>query len=282
MRLLQADPVVSEVDLLDESEPFHVAQSSVSSDSDGVRQGTLLVPSATDATMQLADGSTEPIDLMNIRITEFTVGDGGQQAMPAALPPTSQYTYAFEVNADEAVAAGAKEIHFSQPLIYYVNNFLNFPSGTRRTSWLPTTLIEAFGSLNETGSSFASSPRRAVLPMSTSTADAAAETPAELAAVWHRERRASASRQLVRARYEPVAGADSRTSPSPGIRIGEFSPRPTPRRLRRSHQSRRSMIRSNAKMPRPSSARIKLCARSCRSRVRAIRSTTPACGHQAG
>ena len=50
--------------------------------------------------------------------------------MPASLPANTAYTYAFEVNADEAVAAGAPEIEFSEPLIFYTDNFLNFPAGT--------------------------------------------------------------------------------------------------------------------------------------------------------
>jgi len=130
VRLLQSDPNVTNVDLLDEEQPFHLVQGSVVDDSDGVRQGTLLLPSDTFATMHMPDGSTEPIDLMNVRISEFTVGPGGPAAMPAALPPTSHYTYAFEVNADEAVQAGAKSVEFSVPLVYYVQNFLGFPSGT--------------------------------------------------------------------------------------------------------------------------------------------------------
>src|SRR5262249_8219503 len=35
----------------------------------------------------------------------------------------------FELTADEAVAAGATETSFSQPLPFYVENFLNFPVG---------------------------------------------------------------------------------------------------------------------------------------------------------
>jgi hypothetical protein len=56
--------------------------------------------------------------------------------MPGDLPPTSFYTYAVEYSIDEAVAAGAVETTFSQPVIQYNENFLNFqigidiPSGT--------------------------------------------------------------------------------------------------------------------------------------------------------
>jgi RHS repeat-associated protein len=49
--------------------------------------------------------------------------------MPAPLPPVSGYTYAVELTAEEALAAGAKEVRFSQPVIQYVENFLDFPVG---------------------------------------------------------------------------------------------------------------------------------------------------------
>ena len=50
--------------------------------------------------------------------------------MPADLPLTTAYTYAFEINADQAVAANATEIRFTEPVVYYVDNFLDFPEGT--------------------------------------------------------------------------------------------------------------------------------------------------------
>jgi YD repeat-containing protein len=49
--------------------------------------------------------------------------------MPAALPPSSGYTYAVELSADEALAAGATAVRFSQPVFQYVENFLGFPVG---------------------------------------------------------------------------------------------------------------------------------------------------------
>ena len=36
-----------------------------------------------------------------------------------------------ELTADEALAAGATELSFSQPVPFYVDNFLNFPVGIR-------------------------------------------------------------------------------------------------------------------------------------------------------
>ena len=106
--MLKPDPTVTAVDLTSTTEPLQVARGSIIGDQDGIRQGTLLLPTGTEATMHMHDGTTAPLTEMNVRITEFTVGPNGPASMPAALPPTSHYTYAFEVNADEAVAAGAR------------------------------------------------------------------------------------------------------------------------------------------------------------------------------
>jgi len=66
--------------------------------------------------------------------------------MPGPLPPTSGYTYAVELSADEAVAAGADRVTFSQPVLLYVENFLGFavggvvPAGffdRRAAGWVP-------------------------------------------------------------------------------------------------------------------------------------------------
>jgi len=80
----------------------------VQTDADGTRQATLLVPVGTEATLHAPDGSTEGLPTMNVRITEFTVGANGPSTMPAALPPESQYTHAFEIDSDEALAAEAE------------------------------------------------------------------------------------------------------------------------------------------------------------------------------
>jgi RHS repeat-associated protein len=128
--LLQAEPLATVVDLTATTGTFQVAQGSVQTDADGTRQATLLVPAGTEATLHAADGSTEILPSMNVRITEFTVGANGPGAMPAELPPESHYTHAFEIDADEAVDAGATSTTFSVPLIYYVDNYRAFPVGT--------------------------------------------------------------------------------------------------------------------------------------------------------
>ena len=39
-------------------------------------------------------------------------------------PPNSGFTYAVEYSVDEALAAGARQVRFSAPVIGYVENFL--------------------------------------------------------------------------------------------------------------------------------------------------------------
>ena len=124
-----------------------VATGSVVMDDDGTRQATLLVPSGTQATMDLPNGTTVPLNTLSIRMTEYTVGDTGPAAMPAPLPSNTVYTYAVDYTVDEALAVGAKIVHFSQPLYHYMENFLGFavgsaiPAGyydTSRQVWVPS------------------------------------------------------------------------------------------------------------------------------------------------
>jgi RHS repeat-associated protein len=124
-------PVDSHFTMIDlsASTPIQVARGSAVSDADGTRQATLLFPQGEQATMTLADGTTQPLTTLNVRATEYTVGATGPDAMPAALPPTSGYTYAVEFSADEAAAAGATNIGFDRPVVSYVDNFLGFPVG---------------------------------------------------------------------------------------------------------------------------------------------------------
>lgn len=145
--LIAPDSRVTTLDLNDDTEPFQVAQGSVTTDLDGARQATLLFPRDTTARMVLADGSRQALDRLSVRATEYTVGENGPLRMPAPLPPTSGYTYALELSADEAIAAGAVRVEFSQPLPFYVDNFLDFPVGEvvpvgwydfGRAAWIPS------------------------------------------------------------------------------------------------------------------------------------------------
>jgi hypothetical protein len=123
-----ADSNVTAVDLTS-SAPVQVARGSIESDANGSRQATLFFPHGVQATMTLPDGSTQNLTSLHVRATEYSVGANGQSALPGTLPANVAYAYTFELNADEAVNAGATEITFSQALPFYVENFLNFPVG---------------------------------------------------------------------------------------------------------------------------------------------------------
>ncbi len=110
--------------------PIQVARGGAQQDEDGARQATLLFPQGTTATMTLPGGGTQPLTTLTVRATEYTVGPNGPAAMPGELPTNSAYTYAVELSADEALAAGAREVRFSQPVPLYLENFLGFPVGT--------------------------------------------------------------------------------------------------------------------------------------------------------
>ncbi len=147
--LLTRDAQVSTIDL-SSSAPIQVAQGSVSSDQDGPRRATLMFSQGTEASIFLPDGTPQPVTNLNIRATEYTVGTSGPRAMPAALPPDIGYTYCVELSADEAVAngikVGGKDVVFSKPVVFYVENFLGFPVGgivpvgyydADRAAWVP-------------------------------------------------------------------------------------------------------------------------------------------------
>jgi len=127
--MIQLDPMVTPIDLT-ANLPMQVAQGSEVTDSDGTRRATILFPQGTTATMTLPDGSTQPLTQLDVRATEYTIGENGPKAMPAVLPPQSAYTYAVELSVDQALAADATRVDFSQPLPLYVDNFLNFPVGS--------------------------------------------------------------------------------------------------------------------------------------------------------
>ncbi|MBI4951795.1 MAG: hypothetical protein HY908_07155, partial [Myxococcales bacterium] len=94
----------------------------VVSDAAGVRQPVIVLPAGTAAYV-----NGMPLSTLSLRMTEYTAGDLGPALMPAELPPTSQYTYALEISAEEA---GDAPVVFSAPVLVYVDNFLGLPVGT--------------------------------------------------------------------------------------------------------------------------------------------------------
>ncbi|MDP1917096.1 MAG: hypothetical protein Q8L14_12725 [Myxococcales bacterium] len=107
---------------------FHEASSHT--DESGSRVVRLFIPPGTTAVADMPDGTTRPLSTVTLRVTEYTVGQRGPQAMPASLPGASAYTFAAEFSVDEARAMGAAGVTFSQPVAYYVDNFLSAPVGS--------------------------------------------------------------------------------------------------------------------------------------------------------
>ncbi|HEV2722686.1 MAG TPA: IPT/TIG domain-containing protein, partial [Thermoanaerobaculia bacterium] len=123
-----------------------VARGSVVTDSSGTRRATIIFPPSTTLSMQTPSGEAA-LPFATVRATEFSVGPNGPKAMPAALPPQSAYTYCVELSVDEAIAAGATTVEFSQPVSVYIENFLGFPVGTAvplafydraKSTWTPS------------------------------------------------------------------------------------------------------------------------------------------------
>jgi len=154
--MIPVDSQVTNVDL-SSSQAVQVAQGSMQTDTDGERQATIFFPQGTSATMTLPSGATQALTSINVRATEYTVGDNGPATMPGELPPASGYTYAVELSVDEALAMDANRVDFSQAIPIYVDNFLNFPIGEKvpagwydqdQSAWIPSPNGRVIGILS--------------------------------------------------------------------------------------------------------------------------------------
>ena len=143
--MTQLDPASTIVSLAGASS-VQTALATPVTDDRGTRRSVLMFFPGTQATVENNDGSTFPITTLTIHSTELTVGSRGPKAMPALLPPSSGYTYAAELRADEAIGGNVKGLSFNQPVVNYVDNFLHFPAGTSvpagyydpsNGSWIP-------------------------------------------------------------------------------------------------------------------------------------------------
>lgn len=121
------DTRVTAIDLT--GNQVQVARGSVVEDGDGRRQATLLFAPGTKAELVLPNGDTRALSRLSVRATEYTVGPDGPKAMPANLPPASAYTYCVELSVDEAVQQDAQTVRFDREVAFYVDNFLNLPTG---------------------------------------------------------------------------------------------------------------------------------------------------------
>ncbi len=126
--LLGLDPVATEI--VSGSSAGQIARSTVQEDGDGEREAILFFPPGTTASLQLPGGVITPAPTITVRATEYTVGEEGFLSMPGPLPANVAYTYAVELSADEAIAAPAEHVVFSQPVFFYLDSFVPFPVGS--------------------------------------------------------------------------------------------------------------------------------------------------------
>ena len=99
-------------------------------DGRGKRRAAVIFPAGVQAEAEMPDGSTRALPQLIVCVSEYTVGDSGPQAMPAALPASVGYTWAADFAVDEARALGARHVRFNRPIYTYVSNFIGAPIGT--------------------------------------------------------------------------------------------------------------------------------------------------------
>jgi RHS repeat-associated protein len=127
--LTPLDSAVTTVSL-NGSTGMQLARANSVTDADGTRRPTILFPAGVGAQMIMPNGTVQPLPEASVRATELTVGDSGKEAMVAPLPPNTAYTHMVELSVDQAQAAGAASVKFSQPVIYYSENFIHAPTGS--------------------------------------------------------------------------------------------------------------------------------------------------------
>jgi YD repeat-containing protein len=95
----------------------------------GSRQTTLLFMPGTQAEMDLPNGTRTPLLAGSIRATELTTGARPDLAMPGHSNSQPVPPYVSALTADEAITAGATALHFSAPVIGYVEDTADYPVG---------------------------------------------------------------------------------------------------------------------------------------------------------
>ena len=127
--LTPLDSAVTTVSL-NGSTGMQLARANTVVDADGTRRPTILFPAGVGAQMVMPNGTVQSLPQASVRATELTVGATGNEAMVAPLPPNTAYTHMVELSVDQAQAAGAASVKFSQPVIYYSENFIHAPTGS--------------------------------------------------------------------------------------------------------------------------------------------------------
>ncbi|MFA5832146.1 MAG: RHS repeat-associated core domain-containing protein [Bacteroidota bacterium] len=134
--LLPADSVAT---LIINQAVSQSAQSSTVTDADGTRRATLIFEPNTISTMSFSNGTSQSLDTITLRATEYGLSGSCVVSLPGTLPPTSALGYGVELTSDEAVNGNAKSVFFDKPFALYVNNFLTLPIGSK----VPTAYFDS-------------------------------------------------------------------------------------------------------------------------------------------
>jgi hypothetical protein len=127
---------VSTTIYLNNNNTYQVATSEKIVDASGQRQALVMFPPNTQAMVVEADGTERVLAQPQVRITEFTVGANGASNMPGQLPTQTAITMAFEASVDQVPVSAGEDgtlggnVVYNKPLLYYVENFLQFPVGS--------------------------------------------------------------------------------------------------------------------------------------------------------
>ncbi len=121
LTLLSEDTKATEVALNGDAKNIVVHQSTPVSDVSGTRSANVVITGDNKAYAVDEHGKDMfELSKLNVRATEFAT----PASMPAALPPTSAFTYCVELKAD-----GVDRVRFKDPVVVYVDNFLGFNVG---------------------------------------------------------------------------------------------------------------------------------------------------------
>jgi len=147
VRMVVADTNTTHLDLSTNTEML-VARGGTVTDGSGTRTAAVMFPTGLVASIIAPDGSTQQVDNLTTRFTEYSVTTNGAAAMPGDLPATVAYTYCIEMGSDEAqIKQNGRDVLFSEPVYFYVDNFLDMPTGTAvpvgyydqdKARWVPT------------------------------------------------------------------------------------------------------------------------------------------------
>lgn len=126
--MLGSDTNLSQIDLTNAA--MKMARGPVVSDAEGSRRAMVLMPPGARASVLTYEGTTQEVDRLTTRFTEYTEGSSGLNAMPGDMLPSVAYTYCVELGSLEAEdKVDGRDVLFNTNVFFYVDNFLSIPAG---------------------------------------------------------------------------------------------------------------------------------------------------------